>query len=200
MTLTAEDPPATTKHESHSRSAAYAPDRAGPPGPWAGPRPVLKAGGSISPRPGLAGLGEFARSLAGTEQIWRSIVRFSREQRWFRRLALTSDYEVWLLSWLPGQRTGFHDHGEAAGAFAIAQGELRETLGSPGARRVRHRTAAAGSVTRFGGRHLHDVGNVATEPAVSVHVYSPPLAAMRRYEMTEAGLVLVRTDRAELDW
>jgi predicted metal-dependent enzyme (double-stranded beta helix superfamily) len=113
---------------------------------------------------------------------------------------MTGDYEVWLLTWLPGQRTGFHDHGEASGAFAVAAGELRETLGAPGARRIRHRTAGAGSVTRFAGRHLHDVGNMAAEPAVSVHVYSPPLSAMRRYEMTQAGLVLVRTDRADLDW
>jgi hypothetical protein len=37
-------------------------------------------------------------------------------------------------------------------------------------------------------------------PAISVHAYSPPLTAMRRYEMTTAGLAVVRTDRAEHDW
>jgi predicted metal-dependent enzyme (double-stranded beta helix superfamily) len=151
-------------------------------------------------RLGLAGLGELARAVASAEQVWRPLLGFSRERRWFSRLALTDDYEIWLLSWLPGQSTGFHDHGDASGAFAVALGELRETLGTPGGRRVRHRTASSGSVTRFGGRHLHDVGNVAAKPAVSVHSYSPPLSAMRRYEMTAAGLALVRTDRAELDW
>jgi Cysteine dioxygenase type I len=55
-------------------------------------------------------------------------------------------------------------------------------------------------VTSLGGRHLHDVGNDAADPAVSVHAYSPPLSAMRRYEMTSAGQALVRTERAELDW
>ncbi len=140
------------------------------------------------------------RTTASARATWLPIVRFTPERRWFQRLALTADYEIWLLSWLPGQCTGFHDHGDASGAFAVAQGELRETLAATGSRRVRRRTAAAGSVTSFGGRHLHDVGNVAAHPAVSVHAYSPPLSAMRRYEMASSGLALVRTERAELDW
>ncbi|HUB40989.1 MAG TPA: cysteine dioxygenase family protein [Streptosporangiaceae bacterium] len=146
-----------------------------------------------------AGLGQLVSEIAA-EQSWRSIVRFSAERRWYRRLVLADDHEIWLLSWLPGQHTGFHDHGEARGAFAVAQGELRETLAQPGRNRVRNRRASAGSLTTFGARHLHDVSNAATAPAISVHAYSPPLTAMRRYEMTAAGLALVATDRAELDW
>ncbi len=125
---------------------------------------------------------------------------FSTEARWFSRLELTEDYEIWLLSWLPGQRTGLHDHGEAAGAFAVAQGALRETLARPGSLQLRHRPAPEGTVRSFGEQHLHDMANVSAVPAVSVHAYSPPLTAMRRYEMTSSGLTLVRTDHAELDW
>ncbi len=131
---------------------------------------------------------------------WLDRVVFSTEKRWFCRLELTEDYEIWLLSWLPGQRTGLHDHGEAVGAFAVAQGDLQETLARPGSREVRHRQARHGTVRSFGQRHLHDVANVSAAPAVSVHAYSPPLTAMRRYEMTPSGLVLVRIDHAELDW
>jgi predicted metal-dependent enzyme (double-stranded beta helix superfamily) len=171
-------------------TAFLVPDCAGQPGRDAG------AGRTLSP----AELSRLVRATARQGGAWRPIVRFTPDQRWFHRLALTADYEIWLLTWLPGQRTGFHDHGNAAGAFAVAQGELRETLAAPGSRRIRRRTAVTGSVTSFGGRHLHDVGNVAADPAVSVHAYSPPLSAMRRYEMTRAGLALVRTERAELDW
>jgi len=144
-------------------------------------------------------LGQLAGSVAAA-QSWRSILRFTAGRRWYRRLALTDDYEIWLLSWLPGQHTGFHDHGDAAGAFAVAQGELRESLASPGRKSVTARTAGPGSVTSFDSPHVHDVANVSGEPAVSVHAYSPPLAAMRRFEMTRSGLALVRTDVAELDW
>jgi predicted metal-dependent enzyme (double-stranded beta helix superfamily) len=153
-------------------------------------------GRALSP----AELGQLVRATAREGDAWLPVVRFAPDRRWFHRLALTADYEIWLLTWLPGQHTGFHDHGNAAGAFAVAQGQLRETLAAPGTSRIRRRTAAAASVTSFGGRHLHDVGNVTAAPAVSVHAYSPPLSAMRRYEMTGAGLALVRTERAELDW
>jgi len=44
------------------------------------------------------------------------------------------------------------------------------------------------------------VVNVWTEPAVSVHAYSPPLAAMRRYELTAAGLVHTATEHSGLNW
>jgi predicted metal-dependent enzyme (double-stranded beta helix superfamily) len=153
-----------------------------------------------STRLSLARLAEIARETAAAERNWRPTVKFTDGPRWFRRLALATNYEIWLLSWLPGQHTGFHDHGEARGAFAVAQGELRESLAERARTDVRHRTAAAGSVTSFGGRYLHDVSNVAAEPAVSVHAYSPPLAAMRRYEMTPSGLALVGTERAAVNW
>jgi predicted metal-dependent enzyme (double-stranded beta helix superfamily) len=147
-----------------------------------------------------ARLGQLVGSVASSAESWLPVLRFSRDRRWFHRLALTDDYEVWLLSWLPGQHTGFHDHGQAAGAFAVARGELRESLAAVGSRRVRHRLAVQGTVTSFGGRHLHEVTNCSSAAAVSVHAYSPPLAAMRRYEMADSGLALVGTDRAELDW
>lgn len=157
---------------------------------------VRRAGRTLGPPQ----LGELVRAIAASPQSWRPIVRFTADRRWFHRLALAGDYEVWLLSWLPGQRTGFHDHGDAAGAFAVTQGELCESVAAAGRSRVRHRVAGPGSATCFGGRHLHEVGNVSASPAVSVHAYSPPLAAMRRYEMTSAGLRLLRTDRAGPDW
>jgi predicted metal-dependent enzyme (double-stranded beta helix superfamily) len=139
------------------------------------------------------------RRIASSDQ-WLDRVMFSADERWFSRLDLTEDYEIWLLSWLPGQHTGLHDHGAAAGAFAVAQGELLETLAVPGSCRLRHRRAGRGTVRAFGPRHLHDMANASAAPAISVHAYSPPLTAMRRYEMTPSGLTLVRTDHAELDW
>jgi predicted metal-dependent enzyme (double-stranded beta helix superfamily) len=165
------------------------------------PRPRTLVSGTLTPGTlSPARLGQLVREIADAEQSWRPIVDFSTERRWYRRLVLAEDHEIWLLSWLPGQHTGFHDHGEARGAFAVAQGELRETLARPGRNRVRNRCASAGSVTTFGSQHLHDVSNAATTPAISVHAYSPPLTAMRRYEMTASGLALMGTDRAELDW
>ncbi len=155
-----------------------------------------RAGGTLSP----VELGRLVRATAAAADDWRALVRFTEESRWFHRLALAADFEIWLLSWLPGQRTGFHDHGLACGAFTVTRGNLVETLAVPGSIQFRHRIAAHGSVTTFGGHHLHDVGCDPAEPAISVHAYSPPLSAMRKYQMTGSGLELVGTERAEQDW
>jgi predicted metal-dependent enzyme (double-stranded beta helix superfamily) len=146
-----------------------------------------------------ARLGELVGQVAAAGR-WPAAVMFDTSEHWYHRLELTDDYEIWLLAWLPGQHTGFHDHGEASGAFAVVRGELAESLARPGRRRVRRRSAPAGAVTTFGPQHLHNLGNESGKPAVSVHAYSPPLTAMRRYTMTDSGLALVRTDHAELDW
>ena len=146
-----------------------------------------------------ATLGRLVREVAEAGQ-WRDIAMFCTDERWFQRLELTANYEIWLLTWLPGQHTGFHDHGEAAGAFTVAQGSMLETLARPGRRQVRRRPAAEGTVRMFGPEHLHDVANATSTPAVSVHAYSPPLTAMRRYAMTDGGLTVARTDHAGLDW
>jgi predicted metal-dependent enzyme (double-stranded beta helix superfamily) len=62
------------------------------------------------------------------------------------------------------------------------------------------RALGSGEAIHFGPGYVHDVRNTSTAPAVSVHVYSPPLAAMRRYDLTQDGrLVELATESAE-DW
>jgi predicted metal-dependent enzyme (double-stranded beta helix superfamily) len=145
-------------------------------------------------------LGRLVGSIAADTGRWRPAVRFGAGQRWYQRLELTDDVEVWLLSWLPGQSTGFHDHGAAVGAFTVAQGELTERTVPARSGQARHRLYTAGQVRPFGQAFVHDVVNLAAAPAVSVHAYSPPLTAMRRYELTGTGLVQTGTERAEEGW
>ena len=151
-------------------------------------------------RLGQADLRRLVAAVAARPDTWGGLVRFDTGRRWYRCLELAGDYDVWLLSWLPGQGTGFHDHGRAAGAFAVARGRVREQTVAAGRGQARQRTVARGSIRSFGPRHVHDVANTSGEPAVTVHAYSPPLTAMRRYELTTSGLVFTATERAEQDW
>ncbi len=107
-------------------------------------------------------------------------VRFASPHRWWARLALTEEVEVWLLSWLPGQRTEPHDHGGASGAFSVVLGSLSETYRYPGGD-VRHRTHVLDSAIGFGAGRAHQVWNTSTEKAATVHAYSPPLVPTREY-------------------
>ncbi len=155
---------------------------------------------TIQVQAGQPRLAQVVGAIAAQPARWRDIVRLDTSRRWYHRIELTDDHEVWLLSWLPGQSTGFHDHGAAVGAFAVARGELRERTVPARSRRASNRTVSAGQVRSFGAAHVHDVVNVWTEPAVSVHAYSPPLTAMRRYELTAAGLVHTATEHSGLNW
>lgn len=146
--------------------------------------------------PSQAGLGRLVGATAAEPGRWRHLLRFDAVRRWYFRLELTSEYEVWLLSWEPGQGTGFHDHGGSRGAFAVALGELEEQTVGPGAL-VTARTVVAGQIRSFGARFVHHVVNTSAGPAVSVHAYSPPLPPMRRYELVGGGLRYIGTDPAE---
>ncbi|GAB2853806.1 hypothetical protein GCM10022221_61680 [Actinocorallia aurea] len=143
---------------------------------------------------GAPTLAERARLFAETSDEWLHRVRLDPQGRWYERLEGDDDYEVWIISWLPGQSTGFHDHGGSAGAFSVVLGELEEA--TPRSEQV----LSGGRVRHFGTHHVHDVRNVSTAPAVSVHVYSPPLSTMNRYDLSPEGeLVVLKTESAD-EW
>jgi predicted metal-dependent enzyme (double-stranded beta helix superfamily) len=134
-------------------------------------------------------LAQTASAIASDPDRWLGLVHYDTSRRWYHRLALDDELEIWLLSWLPGQHTGFHDHGAASGAFAVALGFLTERTAPGGRPESQGRTLARGAARSFGPRYVHDVANTSAAPAVSVHAYSPPLTAMRHYDLTESGLL-----------
>jgi predicted metal-dependent enzyme (double-stranded beta helix superfamily) len=144
-----------------------------------------------------ARLAQIALRTAGNAGQWLSLVQYDVGRRWYLRLAQDDEQEIWLLSWLPGQQTGFHDHGPSSGAFAVASGCLRERAAPGGQPQPFGRTLAQGAVRSFGPRYVHDVRNESELPAVSIHVYSPPLSTMRRFDVAVGGrLVAVGEDRS----
>jgi predicted metal-dependent enzyme (double-stranded beta helix superfamily) len=144
----------------------------------------------------VARLAEIALEIAAQPGQWASLVRYTPDRRWYRRVALDEVHEVWLLSWLPGQRTGFHDHGPSAGAFTVIGGALSERAATAG-RPVRSvQVLRRGAVRSFGAGYVHDVGNETAGPAVSIHAYSPPLTCMRRYDVISGILRVTGEDRA----
>jgi rhodanese-related sulfurtransferase len=159
-------------------------------------RPVQEADSALtaakSPSGAVSGTPEDLAnivSLFALSDGWMDKVRLRAEQRWYERLYLGPDYDIWVISWLPGQSTGFHDHGASSGAFVVATGILEEHR--PGERtRVIH----PGKPRAFGPDYTHDVRNVSLAPAISIHAYSPPLSDMNEYELD--GSRLVRRERA----
>jgi quercetin dioxygenase-like cupin family protein len=113
-----------------------------------------------------------ARTIAADRSRWEHLVRYDATSRWYHRLQTGPGYEVWLLSWVPGQGSGLHDHGRSSGVLTVLHGALTE--------RTERDTRAlrAGAQRVFAPGYVHEVVNDALEPAVSLHVYFPGLTEM----------------------
>ncbi|MFI9269111.1 cysteine dioxygenase [Kitasatospora sp. NPDC052896] len=148
----------------------------------------------------VAGYARLVREIAADRARWEPLVRYDALTRWYARLETGPGYEVWLLSWLPGQSSGLHDHGASSGVLTVVQGELverslvppshPEVAGVAGvaARVERTRTLRPGGRRVFSAGYLHEVVNAALEPAVSIHVYTPGLTEMNQYGAPVAEL------------
>lgn len=146
-----------------------------------------------------------AQQLAAHRAAWAPLLSWSPDERLAVRLGVTDTYEAWLLTWLPGQATGLHDHGGSTGAFVVVEGTLEEATLAPPRRHqpaaLVHRTLGAGRARSFGPHHVHEVACRGSVPAVSLHLYGPALASMRRYVLDEDGrAVIVARERAGVDW
>ncbi|MFF7143518.1 MULTISPECIES: cysteine dioxygenase [Streptomyces] len=127
------------------------------------------------PREHPATVAEFAglaRTVAADRSQWEHLVRYDAASRWYHRLRTGPGYEVWLLSWVPGQGSGLHDHGRSSGVLTVLDGALTERT-ERGTRALR-----AGAQRVFAPGYVHEVVNDTLEPAVSLHIYFPGLTEM----------------------
>jgi hypothetical protein len=121
-----------------------------------------------------------------------------------RQLVLTPAYDAWLIAWGASSVLELHDHGGSIGAVRVVNGELIEMysdLVRP--HPLRSRTVGRGGGFAVPATRAHEVWNPGPGEALSVHVYSPPLAAMTFFDHhPDRFLVPLRTeygDAASLD-
>ncbi len=128
------------------------------------------------------------RDLAADPEAWEPLARHDPDQRGAALLRRDGEVEVWVLSWLPGQDTGYHDHGGSTAAIYVTQGEIREERLSFAAP-PRGQTLAVDSTGVVPALHIHRVHHVGTVPSVSIHAYSPPLAEVGVYNEDADGII-----------
>ena len=149
-------------------------------------------------------LAQLATRLAEQTDLWEPLVEFDPVSRYYARLAREHDFEAWLLTWVPGQGTDWHDHGGSAGAFITLRGTLTEqhaVIGPDGPRIDPFiRELSAGALRPFGSKHIHKVTNNHLQPAVSLHVYYPALVEMNGYTPVGELLSLTDSQLVGLNW
>lgn len=136
---------------------------------------------------------ELAQITAAVVQsgLWRDYVAVCEEYRDYRLLYENDFIDVWVLSWLSGQETGFHDHEISEVGICVAQGAIREHhmhLNAPATNHVMREGQTQEGPFGYIHRVVHEEG----APAVSVHSYSPPLAWVGQYREQGGQLLRLR--------
>jgi predicted metal-dependent enzyme (double-stranded beta helix superfamily) len=135
-----------------------------------------------------AELESFVRELADRPELWIDFVRHDASQRVYEELLSDAHVTAWLICWMDDQDTGFHDHDVSAGAVAVVSGNVREERLAIGGR-PSARGFAAGEAFHFSASDIHRVRHRGSDPAVTLHVYSPPLARMGAYTIGDDGVL-----------
>lgn len=131
-------------------------------------------------------LRQLVAEIAADPRQWSGLVSFDTPERHFEQLWRDRHVDVWVISWVHGSDTGFHDHDISHGAVAVVAGEVIEErfvlLGPP--RRLIHR---AGETFDFDASHVHRMCHDSAGHAVTIHAYSPPLWRMGTYTSSSDG-------------
>jgi predicted metal-dependent enzyme (double-stranded beta helix superfamily) len=133
----------------------------------------------------------FVLELASRPELWIHRVHHEHTQRVYEELLSDAHLTAWLICWMDDHDTGFHDHDISAGAVAVVGGGVREerlAIDDRGGRDVTRRFGV-GESFRFSAADIHRVRHIGQYPAVTLHVYSPPLSRMGAYVVAEDGVL-----------
>jgi predicted metal-dependent enzyme (double-stranded beta helix superfamily) len=133
-------------------------------------------------------LEQVAIAIRDRPELWEPLLVVDPARRRYRLLFEDERADIWVLCWMPGQSTGFHDHDISDVGIAIAQGMIVE-------RQLRLPSGATalqlchGDTRQGPAGYVHSVAHGEGEPAVSIHCYSPPLMRVGQYRVDPSGVL-----------
>jgi predicted metal-dependent enzyme (double-stranded beta helix superfamily) len=136
----------------------------------------------------VAQLEQLVARIAARPDIWEPLTIADPHRRRYRLLYDDDSIDIWVLSWMAGQATGFHDHDISGVGLVCAQGEVceRQMLLPNGATSV---TMTPGVVRSGPAGYIHSVQHVGGAPAVTIHAYSPRLERVGQYKVDDVGVL-----------
>jgi hypothetical protein len=135
-----------------------------------------------------AELERVAGDIRDRPELWEPLLVVDAHRRRYRLLYEDERTDIWVLCWMPGQSTGFHDHDVSDVGIAVARGMIVE-------RQLRLPTGATALELRPGATrqgpagYIHSVAHGEGAPAVSIHCYSPPLMKVGQYRVDTEGVL-----------
>jgi quercetin dioxygenase-like cupin family protein len=154
------------------------------------PQELAAATRELIPVASLSGveLEQVAIAIRDRPELWEPLLLVDAHRRRYRLLYEDERTDIWVLCWMPGQSTGFHDHDVSDVGIAIARGMIIE-------RQLRLPTGATATELRPGDTrqgpagYIHSVAHGEGVPAVSIHCYSPPLMKVGQYRVDPDGVL-----------
>jgi len=137
-----------------------------------------------------AQLARVARLFAHEAGVTSTIER-TGDERQRHQLTQTPHLEVWVMTWPPGASTGWHDHGAAAGAMVVVEGELIDRQWRGGSEQWLE--LKPGDDASIPARTPHNLTNVSDDFAVTIHAYAPGLTEMTPYSWVDGRPVAIDT-------
>lgn len=117
------------------------------------------------------------------------------EKRYARNLVhKTQQFEIMIMCWKAGQRSSIHDHAGSLGGLKILSGELTESLFEKAPNGMIKSLSSvdypAGAMRVEETSLIHQISNLQSQnrPAISVHVYVPPLVRMNVYSLEDPSV------------
>jgi hypothetical protein len=134
---------------------------------------------------------EVAAALGRERTLWEHMCRFDQDERYFTQLYRDPHLDIWLICWLNGQDTDYHDHDVSIGSVYVVEGMLVESYlrrEEDGWIRERVRERPAGEAWSFDASSIHGLRHTGVTGAASIHCYSPALWRMGHYAPGPSGL------------
>lgn len=135
-------------------------------------------------------------SWAARAEDWNQLVRHDPAERTYALLHRDDQVELYVVCWMEGHDTGFHDHDHSAAAIAVLRGAITEerfALRGPVGQTLR-----AGDHVAIAPEAIHRVRHAGEGLAVTLHAYSPPLNRVGTYEVASDGALLRHPRPAEV--
>jgi cysteine dioxygenase len=133
-------------------------------------------------------LQQLTKMYESNSRDWTEYVFFD-QNKYTRNLVDDGNghFNIIVLCWAPGQQSPIHDHANSHCLFKVLEGEMVETLYDcpQNTGEMTEKSCTVYETNRVNYMHdkigVHRVGNHSSKPAISLHLYSPPILECRTY-------------------
>ncbi|MDI1338092.1 MAG: cysteine dioxygenase family protein [Lacunisphaera sp.] len=153
-------------------------------------QPLVNYLNGLTQRATIDRLQELLAASHATIDDVKEFVRFEPTTYQRNLVALGPWYEILVICWRSGQRSPIHNHAQSTCGLKVLQGVCTETYfaHSPCGQVVAlsSHECEAGHICASEDEDTHQVSNLQSpgHDLVTIHIYSPPLRAMKKFSIT----------------